>query len=255
MTAPIHRASSSAFAWGRQIHTKYKTGCLRRILVASRSDTSPAIEEKYVIVGKLNEERHAARCTGPHIREQRYERDLGYGVVLAGHADFTHYDAFTGKPDSIDELKSVQSKTTRRDVIKNGVWIIENLAQLVCYMSLAEVQVGRLIYSYYECINTVWTCMDERIFNVAIDDFGRVHVDSNPTKYTIHDLFAHQMQAAEVIATGKLADRPLGWDAVFGSQCGYCPYVHACNAYDAGEIEGTDAFVQLAMTPVEGIVK
>jgi hypothetical protein len=110
-------------------------------------------------------------------------------------------------------------------------------------MTLAEVQLGRLIYTYYEPIlqadgSVKYVAMEERIFTVAIDDFGRIHVDSNPTKYTIHDLYAHQVQAAEAIATGKIADRPLGWDAVFGSPCGYCPYAGACKAYDAGEIEG-----------------
>lgn len=257
----IHRASSSAFAWGRQIHTKYKTGCLRRILMASRTP-APDIHPKYVLVGKLNEDRHAARTAGWFIREQRFERELSHGVTLAGHADFVHYDVYTGKPDSVDELKSVQSKTTRRDVIRNGVWITENLAQLVCYMTLAEVVNGRLIYSFYEPVDdgvgedgkpkVKYVCTEERFFAVAIDDFGRIHVDSNPTKYTIHDLYAHQVQAAEAIATGKLADRPLGWDTVFGSPCGYCPYAAACDAHDSGLIEGTDAFVAMAMTPVEG---
>jgi hypothetical protein len=92
----IHRASSSAFAWGRQTHTMYKTGCLRRILMVSRTP-APSIHEKYTIVGKLNEDRHAVRCGGAFLREQQFERELSHGVTLRGHADFVHYDAYTGR--------------------------------------------------------------------------------------------------------------------------------------------------------------
>ena len=238
------RASSSAFQWGSLTFTTYKTGCLRKILVQSRNVQAP-VAKKYGDLGSINEDRHATRLDALGVvyqREVAFKEDLGSGVHLSGHADFVHYE--NGKTVGVDELKSVQSKNVRREVIKKGLYNVENLAQLVSYMSAMDVLQGRLIYSYYEHVSDVWTCIDERIFAVTIDEHYRIFVDSKPTQYTVFDLYAHQKAAADVIATGRVADRPANWDAAFISPCGYCPFASACDAWDQNAIESKEAFVE-----------
>lgn len=236
------RASSSAFAWGTLIYTDYKTGCLRKILVQSKGHQTP-IDPKYGELGAYNEDRHGdqlARLLVPFNRESKFERDLSHGVTISGHADFVICEGGE-EPTEVHELKSVSSKNSRRNVIKHGQYLTENLAQLVCYMWAFDVCSGRLIYTYYE--NKV--ALDERIFAVAIDEFGRINVDSKPSKFTIYDLFSHQAQAATVIAHGAVAQRPLNWDAPFVSPCKFCQFSKVCDDYDSGVFEGSEAFVNL----------
>lgn len=243
----MHRASSSAFAWGDMIFTDYSTGCLRKILIQSRGYESQ-IDPKYGIVGKLNEDRHEARLKGrTFTREPEFSHPLAQGVKIKGHADFLIFgdDAC---PDSVDELKSVQSTNSRLRYIRKGDYLPENLAQLVCYMWAFNVVDGRLIYTFWEQDDETgeWEANEERIFKVHIDVFGRISVDSKTTKYTVYDLLSHQAQAADVIATGKVAQRPLNHDAPFVSPCAYCVFKTVCDKYDSGEIESSEAFVTLA---------
>jgi hypothetical protein len=243
------RASSSAFAWGSIVFTEYATGCLRKILIQSKG-YSKDIDPKYGIVGKINEDRHEARLIRERVpgetfvREARCQADLFKGVQLSGHADFVRY--YGSDVLGVDELKSVTSKNTRRK-IRAGQYLTENLAQLCAYMSAFKTVSGRLIYTYYEPVGDEWAPLEERIFAVHIDEFGRILVDSKPTKFTIHDLYAHQRAAALAIADNTVALRPHNWDAPFVSPCQFCAFKEACSAYDSRVIEGADAFVSLAI--------
>lgn len=250
------RASSSGFAWGDIIYTTYKSACLRKILVQSRGYDA-AINPKYTLVGALNEERHASALTGKTIRFRRevaFEDDLVHGIRIMGHCDFALLDD-EGVVDCVEELKSVTSKNTYRTVIKNGVYLVENLAQLISYMIAMRCPDGRLIYTYWEQVDADgdeldpanWTASEERRFEVHIDDFGRINVDGEPTRYTVQDQIAHRVQAAVAIATGKVPQRPHNWDAPFASPCAYCPFAAACTKWDSGEIESDEAFVKMAI--------
>lgn len=250
------RASSAAFAWGELVHTKYKTGCIRKILVQSR-DVRPDIDEKYKIIGLQNEERHAARLTKEgrkFIREHEFNRPISNvpGINLSGHMDFLVHNGLT--PAFVDELKSVSSKNVRRETIKNGNYSPENLAQLVTYMSEAKVANGRLIYTFYEqdTNNLNYYPTDERTFNVTIDDFGKIAVDLKPTQYHFNDVLAHQTLAARAIRDGTVGPRPYLWDMPFVSPCTYCPMKGACDKYDQGAIESTNAFVEYAKQLING---
>lgn len=236
------RASSSGFAWGRMIFTTYKTACLRKILVQSRG-TESSINPKYTEIGAYNEERHERRLRddGIHfIREQEFKTPVAGvpSITLSGHVDFVHLDD-DGIATSLDELKSVSSPNSYRSIIKRGDYLIENLAQTVNYMVNVSVTKARLIYTYYE----QKVQKDERIFHVVIDDFGRIHVDGEPTRFTVHDQLAHRYAAANAIATGDVAQRPHLWDAPFASPCGYCPFASMCNDWDTGVIEDKEIFV------------
>jgi hypothetical protein len=256
------RLSSSAFLWGRLVFTDYNTGCFRKILAASQNVRTP-VNPKYGRLGKWNEDRYAdylTSCGGVEgtsfFRETEVKRVSSKvpGVTISGHADFIFIGA-DGKTARVDELKSVTSKNVRRDVIKNGKFKTENLAQLVAYMGELDCVHGKLIYSYYENTESdpyAPKLVDERTFVVHIDDYGRIEVDGEPTKFTAYDVIAHRNVAVSIIGSHTIRERPYMHDAPFGSPCHFCEFKPACDANDSGEIEGAVAFVERARKLVGG---
>lgn len=250
------RLSSSAFLWGRLVFTDYNTGCFRKIL-ANSQDMSFRVKEKYEKLGKWNEDRYAAYLTSLGLVEGKsFYRETEVfrtsskvpGVTISGHADFVIKDD-RGGVARVDELKSVTSKNVRRDVLKNGKFKTENLAQLVAYMGEFDCVHGRLVYSYYEKTESdpyAPVLVDERVFVVHIDDYGRIEVDNEPTRFTAYDVIAHRNVAVSVIGSHTIRERPYMHDAPFGSPCHFCEFKPACDALDNGEIEGAVAFVESA---------
>lgn len=253
------RASSSAFAWGSMIHTDYSTGCLRRIMLQSQQIASP-IAEKYETIGALNEQLHALALDGAgtrYIREMSFQQAIpevitgtGECMTVSGHADFVLLDA-EGKPALVHELKSVSSRAQYRNIFKNGQYKTENLAQLVAYMAAFYVSAGQLIYTYFEPTEDTWKPVEQKVFAVLVDDFGRVMVNDKPTVYTAHDVWAHQRAAAQVVAEKRVGQRPARWDAPFVSPCHFCDHKTTCDAWDEGAIESADAFVEKAKNHIE----
>lgn len=248
------RASSSAFAWGQQVFTDFNTGCLRKILLQSLQVTE-TVASKYGKLGAENEERHAKRLfesvqLGSYERERSFSRPIDHKVTLSGHIDFVIKDA-TDHAVRIDELKSVQSPNQYRQIVKHGKYKLENLAQTVAYMGESRVQHGHLIYTYYK-EGAGGSPTDERIFDVAIDRFGRIGVDSQPTQFHYQDVLAHQAAAAHVIAKKEIGPRPFDGERLFTGACGYCAFKGACDRYDSGTVRGLEAFVDLAR---EGVMQ
>jgi PD-(D/E)XK nuclease superfamily protein len=247
------RASSSAFQWGDITFTKYKTGCLRKIMLQSQQ-VDAFVAGKYKSLGDINEERHARRLTDLGYK---FEREVEFKMPIAsvsnvqfsGHCDFlVRLDGHT----RIDECKSVQSTNVRREVIKKGDYLVENLAQVISYMVAAQCHSGQLIYTFYEQNDDSgeMEAADERIFKVQIDLYGRINVDGVPTQFTVMDFIAHSVRAAKVIENKTVDVRPNLWDAPFASPCKMCVFSKACDRWDSGEIESTDAFVEYAKTLV-----
>lgn len=241
------RASSSAFQWGSIVHTTWKTGCLRKILIQSKGYES-AIDSKYTILGKINEDRHEKRLQEKGLQ---YKKEVEFlrggsvaGTTFSGHVDFLILDS-NGKPWWVDELKSVSSKNQYRKLIKQGDYNVENLAQLVAYMVEARVVLGRLIYTFYD---EEKIAQDERIYKVDIDAFGRIFVGDDPTQFTVNDLLAHQYAAAKVILESTVfPDRPFRGESPFVGCCNYCPFSTACAKYEAGELSDSSEFVQYVL--------
>lgn len=244
------RCSSSAFAWGDLVHTKYKSGCLRKILLQS-VEVNETIRKHSADVGDINETRHEKRLKDAnvsYVRELEFQRpheSVG-GLTVSGHVDFVLLDE-KAKPISVDELKSITSINVYREVIKNGHYTVENLAQLCTYMGEVNVHEGRLIYTYYTFDKDAleWTATDERIFNVSYDEFGRIIVDGKPSMFTMHDILAHRRLAGIAIRDKEVLARPYRHDAPFVGTCHWCPFKPVCDQYDTGSIESTDAFVEL----------
>lgn len=254
--------SSAAFLWGRVVFTDHKTGCLRNILLQSQGVREGDIAEKYKAIGALNEERHEQVLKDANIK---YDREFAVKqsvpayptVSVSGRVDFVrHMD----NGIIIDELKATESKNKLREVLKNGHFVTENLAQLVGYMVALQTTQGRLVYAYYEIPKggTTHEFKKERAFEVIIDDAGRICVDTTPTQFTVYDQIAHTKAAAKVIRDMEIWDRPYMWSVPFKSPCQWCPFKATCDRYDAGQITDVTEFVKSAksdlLTKQEGVL-
>lgn len=241
----VLRSSSSGFAWGELIFSKYKSTCLRWILVSSHIPFE--IDPKYTEFGKVNEDLHEKeleRDRSQFMRELEVEMPSPVdGVINRGHIDFV-VKPLGETVWEVHELKHVQSKNVYRDVLKNGHYIVDNLAQCINYMLQAKTQRGLLKYTFYD--KDAFGKLEpvkSRGFEVGIDQYGRVFVDKEPTEYTVFDQLNHQRQAATALKEQRVMQRPYNGEALFVGACHWCPVKSACAAWDKGEIEGTEAFV------------
>jgi hypothetical protein len=263
ITANKLYGSSAGFMWGRIVFTDHKTACLRSILLQSMGVRDGDIKEKYKVIGALNEERYEKILKDSNVK---YDREFVIkqsvpsvpSVSISGRVDFVRY---LDNGVYVDELKATESKTKLREVMKNGQWVTENLAQLVGYMVALKTTNGRLIYGYYEVPKgkTDHEFKQERAFEVLIDDAGRICVDAQPTRFTVHDQIAHTNAAAKVIATQEIWDRPYLWQVPFKSPCQWCPFKASCDKVDSGAITEVTDFVKSAqsdlLTKQEGVLQ
>lgn len=239
--------SSSGFAWGTLVFTDSKAGCLRAIYISSKG-VKEEIPEYHKIRGLANEELHEAllkKLGIPYSREVVI-KDMVDGVESSGRADFIlHHE----NGDQIDELKSTESKNVSRDVIKNGHVKPEHLAQLVNYMTSLKITESKLITTYLEKDKDgKYEAKSDRVFQILIDESGRICVDGTPTKFHVSDQIRHRQLSAKVVKDefqGKIP-RPNNGTTPFVGSCGFCPYKLACDKYDDGSIEGNSALVDMA---------
>jgi PD-(D/E)XK nuclease superfamily len=242
-------ASSSAFAWGELVFTDSKAGCVRSIMLQANGVFEGEIDPKHVVRGALNEEeyeKHLKSTGQKYTREHPIRAQVpGYSnVIVSGRVDFIRH---TDSGDIIDELKSTESTSVLREVITKGKPKVTHLAQVTAYMIMAKAASANLICTYYENDEGVYTKDKERLFEILIDDAGRICVDSVPSGYSVSDLYTHQKLAAKMISEHKVGQRPKDHDAKWGSPCGFCVWKGACDAYDSGAIESTtDSFVSYA---------
>jgi hypothetical protein len=235
--------SSSAFLWGRVVFTDSKAGCLRNILLQANDVREGDIPEKYKEMGAVNEARYEQYLKDMGIQYQR-EFKVEHSIIPDSNVTFSgRVDFIRELPGykEVEELKSTDSKTKRRNVIKNGAWVPENLAQAVSYMISLECITGRLVYTYFERDEGGKLMMeDERAFEILIEPSGRISVDGSPTQFSVNDQLNHRLAARAVIDTGNVWDRPYNWDSAFKSPCKYCPFNKACDKYDEGNMSSTE---------------
>jgi hypothetical protein len=231
--------------WGRTVFTDHSGACLRSILIKSKGVTTP-FDETHTIRGKLNEDAYEERLKKAGTDYTREHKIL---EPVVGFSD----GYFTGSVDflvdgpqcsEVHELKSTQSKN-RYYAIKRGEWVTENLAQAVAYMTYYGTVHGKLIYAYWEPNKKTQELelKYEHEHKILIDCHGRINLNSEPTRYTVYDVLAHQHAALDVLANDIVWDRPHNWDLMWGSPCAHCPFKASCDAYDSGEIEGAVALV------------
>lgn len=243
------RGSASGFMWGRTVFTDYDGACLRKVLLASRGAWSGIIDPKHQIRGKFNENQYELKlqAAGVEYVREKFAQDTipGTSVPFQGSIDYLVSGADCNE---VHELKSTESKNKLREV-KSGKYSTENLAQAISYMIAENTVVGKLIYTYFELDEKLAQYEEKytRTFEILIDNSGRVVVDNIPTKWTVYDQLLHRTTSAKVVEEGIVWDRPHNWDLMWGSPCNRCPFKAACDKYDSGSIEGTDAFVEYAI--------
>jgi len=239
---PAIRGSRSAFMHGRTVFTKYGGGCLRNILISSKIPRVGDIDPIHIYRGHLYEDEYGKMLDAQgtdYEREVEVIDDRPDGV-FSGHLDFL----IGGK--RVIELKSSQSKSRLRD-IKKGEYIEDNLAQAVSYMVATEATSGALIYSYWEPQSDgTLKMLLEYTHEIAIDMFGRISDNGAVTKWSVHDLLAHQHHAFKVLKEEIIWDRPHNHAQLWGSPCHYCPFKSACDSYDAGTVTDLQGLLEAA---------
>lgn len=248
------RGSEAGFMLGRLVYTDYDTACLRKILLRSRDVRQP-IPVLHTNRGPIYE-----RKFGTELRKQFDSVAEECAVVVP--VDGVDGVSFSGKLDyfvsgpsgsCVYELKSTESKNVLRNVIKQGIYKTENLAQLISYMIAKGTDQGQLSYAYMEKDkNDEYQIKAERKFKISIDNYGRILVDSKPSRFTVFDQISHTQHAAKVIKDGTIWDRPTGYQNAFGSPCQYCPFKSTCDSWDTGAIEKVDDFVNIARSSILG---
>ncbi len=238
------RGSSSAFMLGDKVVTRYSSGCLRHILLQSHG-LRDTLDPKHIERGALNEERFLQRLTndptylgttGKFDREKVLTSPInGFDdTFFAGRCDYYLYD-LPGTPTRlVEELKSTESSSVLSQVIRQGHYKLENLAQLIAYMTELQCVDGRLRYTYYkrDKKTQVLTESAERVFIVHIEDSGAILVDGEPSDVSVQDQLKHRQASAVAINNTDVPVRPIGWDAGWESPCKFCQFASACDSYD-----------------------
>ncbi len=252
MTDPIKvRASSSSFARGSLVFTRYATGCLRSILAKShglKEDFKQITKD----IGAANEERFERSLGDPAEREADWRREvpISSDIIPDGSALFSgRCDFVCSSPSGVEvvELKSTSSKNKLTD-LKQGLITPEVLAQVVNYLIEFEAYTARLIYTFYK---TPENPTYERTFTVTVDDHGTVLLDGADSGFTVHDALQHRLLQVEVLKEQKVASRPYNWSKPYSSPCDYCPFKRSCDAWDAGQMETTAAFLSSCKEELE----
>lgn len=242
--------SSSGFMWGNQPVGNYDSPCLRSIAWKSHNrDVATSIPVAYAMVGSVHESNHEHILLGntdPFQREVPIRTPIdtrsGKTIVYSGRCDFIF-------GDSIDETKATFSKSAPNYILRKGQWKISHLAQLAGYLWQKDMIKGRIVYGVYsnlaEGAASFFKHIGTRIFNVAIEDDGRLTVDSKPTPYYVQDQIAHVYAAAEAVAEKKVWPvRPWGWEQKWGSPCALCPFKALCDSFESGNISESETFTK-----------
>lgn len=240
-TVKLH-GSSSAFAKGKLVFTRYNTGCVRNILFKSHG-IRETFKSDTQAVGVLNEDLYGKRLDGQaYIREHVVTNpsDRHDGAVFSGRVDYF-------VPGEVIELKSSQSKNKLAE-LKKGIYTLENLAQTVAYMLETDSHQGRLIYTYYGTRKDTgaFESLYERSFDITFDETGNICVSNKPTGFKVSDLYNHQDLVYHHVSTNSVCDRPYGYQNAYGSPCTYCPFAEACDAWDDDRLNTTEELLKEA---------
>lgn len=226
--------SSSAFARGFTVFTKYPSGCLRKILLNAHG-IREELKTDTQALGLANEDAYEKGLqahlpnSASYSREERIVRDLDDTgtVVFSGRVDFIIRNLPHTK---VVELKSTRSVNKRRE-LRQGTVSPENVAQLVAYMVELEAESGELLYTFYdEKKNT----KENFPFAVNIRSDGSILINGAVYGFSVHDYLRHRELAAQTLLTNVIGPRPNNATKPFDSPCHFCPFKTRCEKADQG---------------------
>jgi hypothetical protein len=235
--------SSAAFMWGDMVITEIAQGCLRSTLLRQYVKQGDIPEDKKVMGAQWEDiicERLVNDQPLPFHKELVCKRMVSENVQVSGRCDYVLYHDKHGP--IVYECKASSSKYFLKDVIKGGKIKINHLAQVVTYLHFFGVTRGKITTGYFEGTEL----RDEREFKIEIDGKGNILVDGGMSGFCVHDLLEHQVTAAQVLEKQIVWDRPDKADAKFGSPCTYCDFKATCTAWDCGDLNTTEEFINHA---------
>jgi hypothetical protein len=226
--------SSSGFCWGDMVITEYDSGCLRSILCTANGYRKD-IPETSMELGRRWEdivfEQLVNEQPWPFHKELPFKHEI-YGITISGRCDYIVYD---DQGPLIIECKGTGSKTAPTDIIKNGKYKINHLAQVSSYFLYFGASRAKLMISYL--------CQQSRTFNITVGQGGVILVDGKSSGFTLSDQLKHTENAATVITEGVIWQRP---HTMKGDPCRFCNHKEVCDRWDRGEIATTADFIEAA---------
>ena len=226
--------SSSGFCWGNMVITEYDSGCLRSILITANGYRKN-IPEVSMELGRRWEDITFDQLTNeqpwPFHRELPFKNEI-YGVIVSGRCDYVLYD---DEGPIVIECKGTGSKTAPTDIIKNGKYKINHLAQITSYFLHYGASRAELRVSYL--------CQTSRTFKITIGQDGMIMVDGKPSGFTMQDQLEHTRNAALAVTEGIVWSRP---HTMKGDPCKWCNHKDVCDRWDRNEIATTEDFINAA---------
>jgi len=243
--------SSAAFMWGNLVITKYDSGCLRRILLTA-NDIRTDINPVFGVIGDIHEDNYMKNLKMPIVvKELPFKRKINDDVVQSGRVDFRT----KGKIWLVHECKSITSINGRRDVIKNSIVNINNLAQIVSYMIHFDTHKGVIPYGFYEeAEDGSFVMTDSRLFRVQIENYGEILVNGTDTGFNVKDQMLHTLKAGEVISKDIVWERPNDAHKKFNSPCNFCAFKFTCDRWDSNELQSVEEFFESAREEIQGFI-
>lgn len=240
--------SSAAFMVGDLVYTQYSSGCLRSLLLASEGIKEP-FDPKHAKRGAIAENRYEAALIEA---EAEYEREVPFKIQIEEDAVVSGRCDFILSGTRIDEVKSSESPSVIKDVIKDGKVRDANVAQLVTYLMAKALTYGTLIYSAYKYNKKaqVLEHVADRVFSVQLMAHGGIYVDEKLYKFHARDVVAHFLANAKVVRNRTVAARPYNFKG-FDGPCKYCFVKDTCGLYDEGILGSVEDFIQSASNELQ----
>lgn len=213
--------SSFALPQGDTTAAKYPKGCPVYNAFSMLDSTPQDFPEIYNIIGTLAEERQAAVLKAQNLKFERevpVQYRLSPQAIISGRIDFITSDKV------IYEVKATISQAKRRRVITQGHIDIENLGQLITYMSIVKTTHGVLSVSYLHFDKAIQQLeFETREFKVYMDQKGNIEIDKQPFMYTGTQL----LQFYKIMMNAQL-NNAMPKKTTDSNACFSCPFQKIC---------------------------
>jgi CRISPR/Cas system-associated exonuclease Cas4 (RecB family) len=231
--------SSAAFSWGDLTFTRYSSGCVRNIffrnLIPIPKRREDEISERKKEIGAEGEDYYldTYRTGEEVVRENAIQLEEG-GLTLSGKVDVLG-DSW------VAEVKSTESHSLKREVIRKGGVLDTHVAQLVTYMDMLQVSKGYLFVVFFNSTKKrpEPTITEEREFVVDVDfDTGFILIDQKSYQFKLEDLRQHRKNVDRSLRNMELPPRPFHGEIKFTGACHFCRFKTLCSKIEAHEDVG-----------------
>ena len=273
------RFGNSAFLIDGKVITN-REGCPRIILLRANDIEMPIQPQtkKTFALGHVNEEVFIENYIKPlnvkYDVEKEYGRTTTNGTYEVGHSDVVAYNAETNEP-RVFELKSVSSINSHKNYVLKDDYKIDNLAQLINYMHMAQAPEGYLVYSSFiwgdyfkpksgfaeieEAYNSGRLVTDkfnmtdkgiqitpaDKFYKVTFDNDFNILIDDKLSGLNKKDVLRHKVLISKILKEQEVySERPETLTNY--SPCQFCPFKDVCLQYDENVLTSKDEFLSAA---------